>query len=136
MRKLILTAMTVAGLAAGASAFAQASGYDEATAGGTRPADVPPGTVRGPSGQLEYWRGNQKWTDPRYGNNAYPEGYRYGYDNGNPRRVYPAPAAAPGWQQHRPDSRESRDSQARQRDRDGDGVRDSRDRYPDNPRRQ
>jgi hypothetical protein len=126
MRNLILTAIAAAGLAMGASAFAQASNYDSATAGGTRPADVPPGTVRGPSGELEYWQGNRGWAEPRYGANVYPDGYtRYGYP----------PAAAPGWQRqpHRPNSR---DWQAQRRDRDADGVPDSRDRYPSDPRRQ
>src|SRR5512133_1365271 len=96
MRKLILTAVAVAGLAAGASAFAQASNYDEATAAGSRPADVPPGTVRGPSGELERWQGNRRWADPRYGANVYPDGYnRYGYANEYPRNGYP-PVVAPG----------------------------------------
>ena len=137
MRKLILTAVVVAGLAAGASAFAQASQYDQATAGGTRPADVPPGTVRGPSGELEYWRGNRGWAaDPRYGYNAYPDGYnRYGYANGYPPGAYP-PAAAPAWQQQqRPYRPNSRDWQAQRHDRDGDGVPDHRDRRPNDPNR-
>lgn len=129
MRKLILTVVAVAGLAAGASAFAQASQYDQATQSGTRPADVPPGTVRGPSGELEYWQGNRGYVDPRYGYNVYPDGYnRYGYVNGYP------PAAAPAWQQqpHRPNSR---DWQAQRRDSDGDGVPDYRDRRPNDPSR-
>ncbi len=90
MRKLILTAVAVAGLAAGASVFAQASQYDQATAAGTRPADTPPGTVRGPSGELQYWQGNGgRVPDQRYGYNVNPDGTkRYGYANGNP------PAAA------------------------------------------
>lgn len=136
MRKLILTALAVAGLVAGASAFAQASQYDQATAGGTRPADVPPGTVRGPSGELEVWQGNRGWADPRYGYNAYPDGYnRYGYANGHPQAAYP-PAAAPGWQQkpHHPNN--GRDWHANGRDSDGDGVPDSRDRRPYDARRQ
>src|SRR5512140_2069975 len=80
MRKLILMAVAVAGLAAGASAMAQASQYDQATAGGTRPANVPPGTIRGPSGELQYWQGNGgRVPDQRYGNYVYPDGYnRYG----------------------------------------------------------
>src|SRR5512140_178782 len=93
MRKLILMAVAVAGLAAGASAMAQASQYDQATAGGTRPADVPPGTIRGPSGELQYWQGNRNrgYVDPRYGANVYPDGYtRYGYADGYPPAAVPA----------------------------------------------
>ncbi|HMA08308.1 MAG TPA: hypothetical protein VKP68_10615 [Ramlibacter sp.] len=131
MRKLILMAVAVAGLAAGASAMAQASQYDQATAGGTRPADVPPGTIRGPSGELQYWQGNRNrgYVDPRYGANVYPDGYtRYGYADGYP------PAAVPAWQQP-PRRANSRDWQAQRRDSDGDGVPDYRDRRPNDPNR-
>ena len=131
MRNVILTVVAVAGLAAGASVFAQASNYDNATQAGTRPADTPPGTLYGPSGTLEYWQGNRGWVpEQRYGYNAYPDGYsRHGYANG-----YPPAVAAPAWQQqpHRPNSR---DWQANRRDRDGDGVPDNRDRQPNDPSR-
>ena len=129
MRKLILTAVAVAGLVAGGSVLAQASQYDQATAGGTRPADVPPGTIRGPSGELQYWQGNGgRVPDQRSGNIVYPDGYnRYGYANGN------APAAG---RQQKPRPANSHNSHAKRDNRDGHAVPETRDRHPDDPRRQ
>ena len=151
MRKLIFTAVAVAGLAAGGSVFAQASGFDAAQSQANNqnnpyaanPANVTP---YGPiPGTREYY-GNSGWTpDMIYGDNNYPDAYRYRY----PNRAAAAAAAAAARDRRGPRAndrareanrgRNDRDHDGIRdrddRDRDGDGVANRRDRYPDNPNR-
>ncbi len=112
MKKLMLSVLAIAALSTGA-AFAQDGGA-EAQAGSAwrqNPAYGPaPGTP-------EYY-GNSGWPPAEQ---IYPYGYRYG------NRAY-APQAAPAYPYVPP-------ARATRRDRDGDGVRNSRDRHPDDPRR-
>lgn len=129
MRNLIFTAVAVAGLAAGGSVFAQASGFDAASSAGNNAASAPNPAAITPYGPVpgtpEYY-GNSGWTpDKIYGDNLYPYGYQYGYPG----------AAAPAWRPpYRSDSRGLRDRRTRS-DRDGDGVPNNRDRYPNDPSR-
>ena len=111
MRKLLLSVFAVASLAAG-SAFAQ-SGDAESQAGSAWRTNPDYGPIPG--------------TPEYYGNSGWPplEQPQYRYDNRG--RAY-APYAYRGEPAHR-------QLQPSRRDRDGDGVRNSRDRYPDNPRR-
>jgi hypothetical protein len=117
MKKLMLSVLAVAALSTGA-AFAQGGSADEqaGSAWRQRPDYGPaPGTP-------EYY-GNSGWPPAQQ---IYPYGYAYGYGN----RAYP-PQAAPAYP-YVPPRASRRD---RERDRDGDGVRNARDRYPDDPRR-
>lgn len=110
MKKLMLSVLAIAALSTGA-AWAQDGGA-EAQAGSA-------------------WRqkpdyGPAPGTPEYYGNSGWPPAqqiYPYGYGD----RAQ-APRAAPAYP-YVPLARASR------RDRDGDGVRNSRDRYPDDPRR-
>jgi hypothetical protein len=114
MRKLMLSVLAVASLVTGA-AFAQ-SGDAESQAGSAW--RTPPDSAYGPiPGTPEY-----------YGNSGWPpiqEPRTYRYDNRGRAYVPDAYRGAPAYRQLHPS----------RRDRDGDGVRNSRDRYPDNPRR-
>jgi hypothetical protein len=109
MKKLLLAAFTVAGLAAG---VAHADAQDQAgSAWNNHPLGAAPGVAPkwDPYATAEsqadgYWRDRRAW-DNRYYRDR---GAAYPYRN---------------------------DRRAAQRDRDGDGVPNSQDRYPDNPRR-
>jgi hypothetical protein len=153
MRKLIFTAVAFAGLAAGGSVFAQASGFDAAQSQAinqnnryaANPANVTP---YGPiPGTREYY-GNSGWTpDKIYGDNSYPEGYRYRNRYAESAAAAAAAAAARDWRGPRGYDRARETNRGRSdrdhdgirdrddRDRDGDGVVNRRDRYPDNPNR-
>jgi hypothetical protein len=113
MRKLVLSMIAVASLAASA-AFAQSGDAESQSGSAWR---TPPDSAYGPvPGTPEY-----------YGNSGWPpleQGPPYRYDNRG-RAVPYAYRGAPAY----------RHLQPTRRDRDGDGVRNSRDRYPDNPRR-
>ena len=113
MKKLMLALLAVASLQAGA-AFAQDA---ETLAGGAWRTTPNPNPV---PGTPEYY-GNSGWPpappqQPQspyyYGNRAYPVPYAYS----NPAPAYPY-------------------LRPRRGDRDGDGVRNRRDRYPDDPNR-
>jgi hypothetical protein len=111
MRKLVLSMIAVASLAASA-AFAQ-SGDAESQSGSAWRSNPDYGPVPG--------------TPEYYGNSGWPpvqQPQLYGYDNRG-RAVPYAYRGAPAYRHLQPS----------RRDRDGDGVRNSRDRYPDNPRR-
>jgi hypothetical protein len=111
MRKLVLSMIAVASLAASA-AFAQ-SGDAESQSGSAWRSNPDYGPVPG--------------TPEYYGNSGWPpvqQPQPYGYDNRG-RAVPYAYRGAPAYRHLQPS----------RRDRDGDGVRNSRDRYPDNPRR-
>jgi hypothetical protein len=110
MRKLMLSVFAVAGFAAGA-AFAQ-SGDAESQAGSAWRSN--PDSVYGPvPGTAEY-----------YGNSGWPPADQRVYDSRS-RRYGPADRSAPVYPYVQPS----------RGDRDGDGVRNRRDRYPDDPRR-
>jgi hypothetical protein len=112
MNRLISSAVAATALFCGATAFAQASNFDQYQQ--NRAAEA---------AQIHGAYGNSGWTpDMAYGDNhnLYPFGYsRYGY-------------AEPVYRDRRGD-RHGR--VATRRDRDGDGVANRDDRYPDNPRR-
>lgn len=112
MRKLMLSVLAVASLAAGA-AFAQ-SGDAESQAGSAWRS--PPDSAWGPApGTAEYW-----------GNSGFPpreQPYVYDYRSG--RYVPHAYRSGPAYPYLNP----------RRGDRDGDGVRNRDDRYPNDPRR-
>lgn len=114
MRKLMLSALAVAGLATGA-VFAQDAGT---LAGSAWSAPNP--EVYGPvPGTPEY-----------YGNSGWPPAQQQPYIYGNRTFVpYANRNAQPAYPYVKP-RRSDRD-----RDRDGDGIPNRRDRYPDNPYR-
>jgi hypothetical protein len=116
MKKLILAAVTVGAFASGA-AFAQAT------------TGVQPGYTHPELGPQIY--GNSGWTPDQ----AAPYGSVYSFPNvlnqalilSDGRYVLPQYQQAPQYQIASPYPRTSRD-------RDGDGVRNSRDNYPNDPR--
>jgi hypothetical protein len=109
MKKFLLSAAAAVAFAGTPAAFAQASNFDEYQANQAARAAQ--------SGAY----GNSGWTpDMAYGDNhnVYPYRYRH-FEQAVP--VYR--------------DRDRRDRLATRRDRDGDGVLNRDDRYPDNPRR-
>jgi hypothetical protein len=112
MRKLMLALFAVASLGAGA-AFAQ-GGDAESQAGSAWRA--PPDTAYGPiPGTPEY-----------YGNSGWPPADQRAYDYRSRSYLPYANRSAPAYPYVQPS----------RGDRDGDGVRNRRDRHPDDPRRQ
>jgi hypothetical protein len=110
MRKLMLSVFAVASFAAGA-AFAQ-SGDAESQAGSA-------------------WRSNPIYgpapgSPEHYGNSGWPPAEQQPYYDSRSRRYVPyGNRSAPAYPHFQPS----------RGDRDGDGVRNRRDRYPDDPRR-
>jgi hypothetical protein len=114
MRKLVLSVFAAAGLVAGA-AFAQ-GGDAQSQAGSAWRTNPDYGPVPG--------------TPEYYGNSGFPPaGQPYIYDYRSGRYVPHAYRSAPAYPYVHPYAQRSR------RDRDGDGVRNREDRYPDDPRR-
>lgn len=143
MNKLFVSVLATAALAAGGAAFAQAGGDAEAQAGSAwRNHPMQPQTPPNPYAAQDAARGYgpAPGTPEYYGNSGYtpPSGHVYqGTDRwGRPlysqgtdrwgRPVYSQAAPAAPWILH---------DRVRRNDRDGDGVRDRRDRYPDDYRR-
>ncbi len=137
MNKLFVSVLATAALAAGSAAFAQAGGDAEAQAGSAwRNHPMQPQTPPNPYAAQDAARGYgpAPGTPEYYGNSGWtpPSGYVYqGTDRwGRPLYSQAAPVArvapAAPWILH---------DRARRNDRDGDGVRDRRDRYPDDYRR-
>jgi hypothetical protein len=111
MKKLILSVMTVAALAAGGAAFAQSGSAEGQLARGFGNTEHAPGSDSGIP-----WYDQPRDSDRARANQYYEGNAPWNLSNGRQRGV---PYAA----------------YARTRnDRDGDGVRNNRDRYPDDPR--
>ena len=158
MKKLMLTAFAVASLVAGAAVQAQGSGYDAAHPPELRRQPNPNNiTPSGPiPGTPEYY-GNSGWTpDLAYGDRARPQDYRAAY----PPALAPGWATPREVQRERERRIAERQKREREllraerrerervafeqrrssdrdwnRDRDGDGIRNRRDPYPDDSRR-
>jgi len=149
MNKLIVSVITTAALATGAAAWAQGGDAESQAGSAWRGAQNygPYGTPQDPQQGF----GPQPGTPEYYGNSGWtPPGHVYrGLDRWG-RPVYgtipPAAAVAPRVIHPEQVAREqrarerdrirNRDRDAdRNRDRDGDGVRNNRDRYPDDGRR-
>ncbi|MBC5765318.1 hypothetical protein [Ramlibacter albus] len=125
MNKLIYSVAAVAALFAG-GAWAQAD-CQAGSAWGTNPGC-------GPTNAVPPIVGNSGWTPPYY----YPEqavipGIAYPQlSQVLPQQVYPYANATHIWVD--PSTGQQYSIRPRRNDRDGDGVRDNRDRYPDDPR--
>jgi hypothetical protein len=154
MKMHIYSAVVAAGLGLAGSAFAQGSGQDSQPGGNAGPTYGPP------VGSPDYY-GNSGWTPPP----AYPDYRRDDDRRRSAVPIHPDPRAErnrlerdrvarlereriererverdriAALERDRADRRGMRDRGERrgQRDRDGDGVRDSRDRHPNDPSRQ
>lgn len=111
MKKLMLSMLAMGAMAAGGAAFAQSAECGAGVAWGPIPGC---GDPTAPPANAQVWPGHRApYFDPRIGY----------YD---PRVYYPPTAR---FYPHVPYVQPSR------RDRDGDGVRNRDDRYPDDPRR-
>ena len=122
MKKLVLSLAAVAAFAS-AGAWAQGADCQAGSAWGTpagcgNPSDAPGPLYRGNDGVNVY--NNSGW--PPANSNAYPYGY-----------AVPGVLGALGFPQIVQSQRYPQ-YQASRNDRDGDGVRNSRDRHPDDPR--
>jgi hypothetical protein len=160
MRRSILTALALASLTAGGAVLAQGSGYDAANPPEQRAQPNPNNvTPYGPRPGTPEYRGNSGWTpEQAYGDRPYPQGYRGPY----PSAVVPALPVPREVQRQRERERLAAERRERERetiaaqrrerereanenrrardndfvrDRDGDGIRNRRDRYPDDPNR-
>ena len=109
MKKLIVSVLAVAALAGG-SAFAQGADSQAGSAYNNNAVDY------GPAGGGAAYRDNSGWSADQAA--AQANNYRYRGD-----RI------------HGRNSRDYYASRATRNDRDGDGVANRRDRFPDNPRR-
>jgi hypothetical protein len=132
MKKLMLSVFAATALGAGLPAIAQDGGA-ECQAGSAWGPKAGCSEGRNPPQYPQYqygegpWRGHPQQQPYGYDNRVYPQQpYAYGNQYGN--RAYPqTPQVRPAYP-YTP-------YETTRRDRDGDGVRNNRDRFPDDPRR-
>ncbi len=129
MNKLFVSALATAALVAGGAAFAQSGGDAEAQAGSAwrnQQPQTPPNPYAAQDAQRGY--GPAPGTAEYYGNSGWtpPSGYVYQGTDRWGRPLYSQTVPAAPYILH---------DRVRRNDRDGDGVRDRRDRHPDDYRR-